>query len=194
MIDSSRVRALLDADVLYRAAIRDILLQLAKDDLFEAKWTAQIHEEWMKALARNMPELEWSRIERLRNKMDAETRDPLVVGYKSLIDGLYLPEDPNDRHVLAAAIVGRCPTILTINLGHFPAARLDPYGIIAQHPDKFLLSLLVEDRESFCAAIRTVRIRLQNPPFSVEGYLENLASAGLVDTVDELRKYRQLLE
>lgn len=194
MTNSNQVRALLDADVLYRAAIRDILLQLAKDDLFEAKWTVKIHEEWMAALAINRPELEWWRIERLRNKMDAETRDPLIIEYKSFIDGLYLPEDPNDRHVLAAAIIGRCSTIVTMNLGHFPAARLEPFGIVAQHPDKFLLSLLCENREAFCAVIRTVRMRLIRPPYSLKEYLENLTNAGLVDTVDELRAYARFLE
>ena len=194
MTEFSQVRALLDADVLYRAAIRDILLQLAKDDVFEAKWTVEIHAEWMDALARNRPEIEWSRIERLRNKMDAETRNPLVVDYESFIDGLYLPEDPNDRHVLAAAIVGRCSTIVTMNLGHFPSARLEPFAIIARHPDNFLLSLLSEDREAFCAAIRTVRMWLIRPPYSLMNYLENLTDAGLVDTADELRAYARFLE
>lgn len=194
MIDASQFRTLLDADVLYRAAIRDVLLQLAKDDLIEARWTARIHDEWMQALARNRPEIEWTRIDRIRNKMDAETRDPLVVGYESLIDGLHLPEDPNDRHVLAAAIVGKCATIVTFNLGHFPVVRLELYGITAEHPDTLLRSLLKEDPEAVCASIRTVRIRLEKPAYSVDAYLENLEKAGLVDTARELRKYRQLLE
>lgn len=194
MTDSAVERAVLDADVLYRAAVRDILLQLAKDDLFEAKWTVQIHQEWMHALRRNRPDIEWSRIERLRNKMDAETRDPLVFGYENLVEGLYLPEDPNDRHVLAAAIVGQCPIIVTINVGHFPAERLEPFGIIAQHPDTFLQTLLDEERERFCAAIRAARIRLKKPPYSVGAYLQNIADSGLVDTAEELRAYTHLLD
>ena len=194
MTNSSQVRAILDADVLYRAAIRDILLQLAKDDLFEAKWTVQIHEEWMEALAKNRPDIARSRIERLRNKMDAETRDPLVFGFESIVEGLYLPEDPNDRHVLAAAIVGKCSTIITINVGHFPAERLEPFGIIAQHPDTFLLELLAQNVESFCDAIRLVRKRLKKPPFSVDAYLQNLNKLGLVQTVAALRRHAQLLQ
>ncbi|MYE26996.1 MAG: PIN domain-containing protein [Chloroflexi bacterium] len=193
MIDASQFRTLLDADVLYRAAIRDILLQLAKDDLIEARWTARIHDEWMEALARNRPEIEWSRIERLRNKMDAETRDPLVVDYECLIDGLHLPEDPNDRHVLAAAIVGKCTTIVTFNLDHFPVSRLEQFGITAEHPDTLLRSLLKEDPEAVCASIRRVRVRLEKPAYSVEAYLENLDKAGLCDTAHELWRYAQLL-
>jgi len=194
MTDSSTVRALADADVLYRAAIRDILLELAKDDLFEARWTTRIHDEWMAALKTNRPDIPWSKLERLRNKMDAETRDPLIAGYEDLIQALHLPEDPNDRHVLAAAIVGHCQVIVTFNIGHFPSERLEQFGIAAQHPDKFLLSLLDEDKQEFCAAIRKVRLRLTNPPFGVMAYLQNLADSGLSDTADELRKYTQLLE
>lgn len=194
MTSSSQVRAILDANVLYRAALRDILLQLAKDDLFEAKWTSTIHDEWMAALKRNRPDIDGSQIEGLRKKMDAETRDPQVKSYESIIESLYLPEDPNDRHVLAAAIVGQCPFIVTTNVGHFPTERLEAFGIRALHPDAFLLALLVEAPEAFCAAIRTVRIRLKKPPYNVESYLQNLSRDGLVDTADELRKYPELLK
>ena len=184
-------KALLDADVLYRATIRDILLQLAKDDLFEAKWTSRIHDEWTAALKRNRPDIEEWRIESLRNKMDAETRDPHVFGFENLIETLYLPEDLNDRHVLAAAIVGRCSTIVTMNLGHFPAARLEPYKIRAQHPDEFLQMLLDEQPEAFCAALRLIRMRLRNPRYTVGEYLDSLAKAGLPGTTRELKKYAQ---
>ena len=57
--------------------------------------------------------------------------------YESLIPSLDLP-DPDDRHVLAAAIVGRCDVIVPQNLKDFPANVLDRYGIDKQHPDEFL--------------------------------------------------------
>jgi hypothetical protein len=47
----SSYTALLAANVLYPAPVRDILMQLAVTDLFRAKWTADIHEEWITALA-----------------------------------------------------------------------------------------------------------------------------------------------
>lgn len=37
--------ALLDANILYPAPMRDIFLQLTVDDLFRAKWTADVHRE-----------------------------------------------------------------------------------------------------------------------------------------------------
>ncbi|PJF38033.1 MAG: PIN domain-containing protein, partial [Phototrophicales bacterium] len=111
--------ALLDANVLYPAPIRDILLQLAVEDVFWGRWTADIHEEWIEALLRNEPHRERVALERTRDLMNQATRDALITGYEALINCLELP-DPNDRHVLAAAIVGRCDVIVTQNLQDFP--------------------------------------------------------------------------
>jgi hypothetical protein len=74
----SRYAALLDANVLYPAPLRDLLLQLAVTDLFKAKWTADIHREWIEALLRNEPARDRAALERIRDLMDRATRDSLV--------------------------------------------------------------------------------------------------------------------
>ena len=184
--------ALLDANVLYPAPMRDILLQLAVEDLFRAKWTADIHREWIEALLRNEPQRERAALERTRALMDQATRDCVITGYESLIENLKLP-DPNDRHVLAAAIMGRCDVIVTQNLQDFPEATLRPYGIEVQHPDDFLLHHLRLFPGRFCVAVRKVRTRLKNPPYSVADYLATLTRQGLVATVAELEQFSQLI-
>jgi len=98
--------ALLDANILYPAPVRDIFLELAAGDLFRAKWSADIHREWVDALLRNEPHRDRAALDRTRDLMDRATRDCLVAGYETLIPTLQL-RDPDDRHVLAAAIVGR---------------------------------------------------------------------------------------
>lgn len=60
--------------------------------------------------------------------MDLHATDALVTGYEDLTEGLYLP-DPDDRHVLAAAIRGRADVIITANLRHFPAKVLRQFGL-----------------------------------------------------------------
>jgi hypothetical protein len=62
--------ALLDANVLYPAPIRDILLQLAVDDLYRAKWTASIHHEWIEALLNYQPHRDRAALERTRDLID----------------------------------------------------------------------------------------------------------------------------
>lgn len=188
----SRYAALLDANVLYPAPLRDLLLQPAVTDIFKAKWTADIHREWIEALLRNEPARDRAALERTRDLMDRATRDSLVEGYRALIPALTLP-DADDRHVLAAAIVGRCDVIVTQNLADFPAEALDPFGIDVQHPDQFLVNHLHLAPGLFCACVRKVRARLKNPPYGVEAYLATLTQVGLVATAGELGGFADLL-
>jgi hypothetical protein len=115
-----------------------------------------------------------------------------VTGYQTLIPSLVLP-DPDDRHVLAAAIVGRCDVIVTQNLKDFPDAALAPYGLEAQHPDEFLSNHLNLAPGVFCDAIRKVRARLKNPPFTAPQYLDILTQNGLVATASELVQFSTLI-
>ena len=184
----TRYTALLDANVLYSAPIRDIFLQLAVSDVFRVRWTADIHREWIDALLRNEPRLDRTVLERTRSLVDRATRDCLVTGYEDLIPTLDLP-DPDDRHVLAAAITGRCDAIVTANLQDFPNVVVNPYGIEVQHPDEFLFNHLELAPGIFCEAVRKVRARLKAPPLTVEEYLANLSKQGLVATATELERF-----
>ena len=184
--------ALLDANVLYPAPMRDLLLQLAVMDVFRAKWTADIHREWIEALLRNEPHRDRAALERTRDRMDAATRDCLVTGYAHLIPSLQLP-DADDRHVLAAAIVAQCDAIVTQNLKHFPHPALAPHGIEAQHPDDFLLNQMNLEPVAFCTAVAKVRARLKHPPYAVEEYLATLTRQGLVATAAVLRQFSELI-
>ena len=70
--------------------------------------------------------------------MDENVRDCLVTGYQSLISSLELP-DPDDRHVLAAAIKAQAELIITWNTKDFPPEVLQPYGVKTQDPCRTLL-------------------------------------------------------
>ncbi|MDA8000858.1 MAG: PIN domain-containing protein [Alphaproteobacteria bacterium] len=186
-----RYTALLDANILYSNSLRDICLQLSRADVFQAKWTEDIHQEWMNARLKNDPRATQAKLARTRGKIDEET-DGLITGYEHLIPELDLP-DPDDRHVLAAAIVGRCDAIITKDLRGFPGARLAPHRIAARHPDEFLLERLNLASAPFCMAIKEIRSRLINPSYSVEEYLSNLRKQGLAGTASALEKHAHLL-
>ena len=128
--------ALYDACVLYPAPLRDLLLELALTDLFRAKWSAQIHDEWIQAVLDHRSDLTVAQLRRTRDLMDMHVRDCLVEDFEELIPSLTLP-DPNDRHVLAAAIRGRADVIVTYNLTDFPDKALQKYGITPQHQMSF---------------------------------------------------------
>lgn len=183
---------LYDANVLFPAPLRDLLVELALTGLFRARWTARIHNEWIRNVLEDRPDLDLARLQRVRELMDRAVPDCLIQDYEPLVASLHLP-DPADRHVLAAAIVGRAQAIVTFNLRDFPEPLLRNYDVEARHPDEFLAQLISLDRDSVLAAVRTVRGRLRNPPRSVAEYLERLETKGLKATVTELRRFASLL-
>jgi hypothetical protein len=180
--------AFFDASVLYPSELRNLLMHLALTGLFRAKWSAAVHEEWICALLRRRPDLSREKLERTRMLMDKHAADALVTGYEHLIEGLRLP-DPNDRHVLAAAIRGRADVIVTPNLRHFPAEILARFGIEAQHPDEFILHLLDLAPGVVAGAARDHRESLKNPPKTIPEYLDTLEAQGLTQTAAALREY-----
>lgn len=131
------------------------------------------------------PDLTRNKLERTRALMDLHAVGALVTGYEDLIPGLHLP-DPNDRHVLAAAIRGQADVIVTMNLRDFPAHVVGAFGIEAQHPDEFVLHLLDLAPESVMAAAESHRQSLKNPAKTVVEYLEALEKQGLTQTASAL--------
>jgi predicted nucleic acid-binding protein len=167
-------------------------LELAAAGLFRAKWTEQIHEEWISSLLESRKDLTRAKLERTKQLMNTVVLDCLVENYEGLILALKLP-DPDDRHVLAAAIHSHSDAIITFNLKDFPASALNPYQIEAQHPDEFIYHQFGLDRAAVLVAAHRVRARLRNPPKSAEDYLQSLESQGLIKTVDELSNYASIL-
>lgn len=181
-----------DACVLYPGALRDFLIQLAMTDLFKARWTDLIHDEWIRNLLKNRPDLKKERLQKTRELMNATVRDCLIQGYEDLIESLDLP-DKNDRHVLAAAIHSRADTIVTFNLKDFPTELLKEYKVRALHPDDFILSLCDIGSVLIYEAARQHRERLQNPKKSADQYLLTLSCQGLVKTVRYLSANIELI-
>jgi predicted nucleic acid-binding protein len=184
--------ALYDANVLYPFYLRDLLVRLALTDLFQAKWTDEIHDEWIRNLAANEG-IPIKQLTRTRRLMDAAVLDCLVTGYSERIPNLQLP-DPDDRHVLAAAIECGADVIVTANVDDFPQANLKQFGIDAMHPDKFVLALLQEEPELVLQALREQRAAYSDPALSAEEFIAALEKCGLKEMGKALRsRYVQKL-
>lgn len=184
--------ALYDACVLYPFHLRDLLIQLATTGLFRARWSADIDREWIDALCRDKGDDKRPALERVRDRMREAVPDCLVTGYEPLVAGLVLP-DPDDRHVLAAAIRGRTDVIVTINLTDFPAEALAPHDVQALHPDDFILRQAELSANVVVESAKRCRGRMLNPPRSAEEYLDILRRQGLPTTADFLYDWRHVI-
>lgn len=162
-------------------------MQLALTDLFRARWSDLIHNEWIRNVLKERPDLTLEQLTRTKELMNSHVRNCLVTDYEYLIPSLELP-DPEDRHVLAAAIKGSADVIVTFNLSDFPQATLEKYEIEAQHPDDFISDLIDLKPTKVTGAIEIIRQRLKNPPMLINEYLDTLLKQGLSVSVSMLRE------
>lgn len=175
-----------DANVLYPSSLRDLLIRVGQVGLVRAKWTDEVLDETFRNLKRNRPDLDEGRLDRTRQLMNLSIRDVLVTGYEPLIPILELP-DPDDRHVLAAAIKAGAQVIVTHNIRDFPATKLESWSVLAEDPDEFVLGLIDLDRQAVYAQVQRMADAWKNPPGSVDDVLTSLERDGLVGSVAALR-------
>ena len=157
MIYSSNFIAVLDACTLYPAPVRDILLSMADEGLYKPKWSADIQDEWIRNLLVNRPDLKKAQLTSTIEAMNSAFPDSNVTKYQTLISSIILP-DPNDRHVVAAAIRSKADVIVTYNLKDFPSSIEDEYNIEIQHPDVFLSNVFDLNPEKAITAQNILKI------------------------------------
>jgi predicted nucleic acid-binding protein len=174
-----------DSCVLYPNVVRDLLIRVAQAGMVQAKWTDRILDEMSRAL-REQRGTEPEKLERLRGLMNDSVRDVRVTGYEPLIDAVKLP-DPDDRHVLAAAIRARAQVIVTDNRKHFPATALAEWDVEAKTADGFMLDLLGLDDRIVYACINQIAESRRNPPETVGDIFNHMERSGLRRTVAALR-------
>lgn len=184
--------ALLDACVLYPARLRDLLMHLGLCGLYQPKWTAQIHDEWKRNLRANRQDLPAEQLDRVQALMDKAIPDANVTGHEQLVDNIKLP-DPDDRHILAAAIIANAEVIVTYNLKDFPFDYLSTFGIEAMHPDDFVSDLIDLNHALALKAISNLRKSLKKPPITADGFLASLSVIEMAKTVKALEDYKFIL-
>ncbi len=186
MNHSGNFQVILDACVLYPASIRDTLLSLAEKELYRPKWSNRIQEEWKSNLSRNRTDIPLGVLDRTITLMNQHFPDAQIEHFEEIESLLHLP-DPNDNHVLAAAIKSRAEVIVTNNLKDFPAELLSQYDIEVTDPDTFILNIIDLDPELALEALVDQASRLKYPPQTVGDVLTTLEKNGLRKTVERFR-------
>lgn len=175
-----------DASVLYPSVLRDLLIRIAQQGLVQGRWTGEILDEVFESLQRNRPDLDPVALKRTRELMVAAVRGCLIVGYETLIPALELP-DPDDRHVLAAAIRARAQVLVTANLRDFPVQALARWDIEPKGPDAFVLDQISLHAKAVWGCVQKIADSWRSPPGTLEDVLVRLERSGLVESAARLR-------
>jgi predicted nucleic acid-binding protein len=187
-----RYTAVLDACVLYPAPLRDLLLSLAAGGVFHARWTHLIQDEWTRNLLAKRPDLKPDALRYTVETMNQAIEDCLIENFEYVTDSLSLP-DQNDRHVLAAAVVGHADAIVTFNLKDFPTQHTRDLGIEILHPDDFLLAQYDRAPVEVLKIIKALRARLKNPQKSPAEVIATLELQALPQTCKLLKDAIELI-
>lgn len=184
----AKFSALLDACTLVPVSLADTFLSLAEAGLYRPLWSGRILEEVRIAVGRIHPGLPPEAIETRMAVMQDFFDDANVTNWEVLENVISLP-DPDDAHVLAAAIQGRADVIVTFNIKDFPRDELQRFGIDVQTPDEFLLNQLDLDPDEVLNCLARQAEALRNPPVQLVELLDGLQRLNINDFTAAARRY-----
>ena len=177
-------RVLLDTCVLYPPTLRDTLLRLAKRSHYQPIWSADILDELRRNVTRSG--IAPSKVDRLFSEMRLSFDAAEITGYHHLIDTMGC--HPKDRHVLAAAVHGEAPSIVTFNLRDFPRPATAPLGLRVLHPDDFLLESLCVAPAVVLEVLERQAVDYRRPSTRLPRVLDALDRTGLGRFAVEVRR------
>lgn len=186
--------AVLDTSVLVPSLTRDVLLEVAKSGVYRPLWSDRILAELTDTLenilsGKGVPAAERSAyLTGLTATMATAFPDALTTFPTALVAAMQSP-DPDDRHVIAAAVAGRADVIVTNDKTGFPQVLL-PSGLLTQTPDTFLTYSIDLHPTAVTQAITNVAARTgrHGPRRSAVDLIDLLEHRGLTQFAAELRQ------
>jgi predicted nucleic acid-binding protein len=176
---------------------RNLLLSLAEAGFFRLRWSSRILDETEAAIEKLLSDKGESnaaeQAKRARASMENAFEDAMVTDFDYFLSATSGLPDPDDAHVVAAAIKTQAAMIVTENLKDFPVAHLSALNMEAKSADAFIADTIALDEGLAIAAIRQMRERLKKPSMTAEALLLRMEAAGLLETADLLRPYIESL-
>lgn len=192
---ANRYTALIDACVLARVLPRNLLLTLAEAGFFRVRWSGPVLDETGRTIAKllraqssSQADADAMAAEQVRRMTDA-FEEAMVTDFDMHLTASRILPDPNDTHVLAAAVKAQAAAIVTDNLKDFPPAALATFGLEARSADDFIADTIALDEGRAVAALRDMRQRFRKPDLSAEQLLVKMEAAGLLASADTLRPH-----
>ena len=168
---------IVDANVLVSATKRNVTLALASSGAVDIKWTQHILNETENALYRiftrhrlSLDDIE-IRVNVAMNVLSEEYPENLMLGDFSNTNLDFVLPDPDDDHVLNAAVFGHADYILTDNVKDFPISSLRPYNVNVMTPDSLFAFFAKELWVEFKQIVIRLNSKLSYPPLYVDEML-----------------------
>jgi len=166
-----RLRLFLDANILHAAALRDFLLRLAEAGVVDVRWSGAVLDETRRSLeGRGFPA---DKVDRLVNAMRTAFPEAEVHDFEALVAEMKCP-DPDDDHVLAAAVAGEADFLVTDNSDDFPPDTGERYDVAIITGDELAESLVRADPETAARVCREQIADLISPSSTENEFLERL--------------------
>lgn len=177
----------IDANIFVRTWLLDPVLSLADEAFLNPYWSSKIMEETYRALLEHRHHQDGSRLRRYLEVINRAYPKACVDGWESRISSIALP-DPDDRHVVAAALVAKAAVIVTYNVGDFPEEELSQFGIRAEHPDVLLSRMFDSASDEVSAIILRMVNSKKHPPRTVREQIDYLVRAQCPEFAGRLRR------
>ncbi len=166
--------AILDSDVLFGVISMDVLMSLGVAAIYEPHWSEEILFAAERNILKVRPNVEPSRLRSRFEDMDDALPDALVEVPAGLAHSM--PNDPGDRHVLAAAVAVGAQYIVTNNVRHFLPEHCEPFGISAIRADAFVAFLVRLDAEGVRDALVEMALRKRRPSMPIPAAIVEVRS------------------
>lgn len=174
---------LADANVLYSRVLRDYILYASGEQLISVRWSQEILDEFSRHLISNRKVTREQSKKLLAGMNEAfpyALVNPTKADYQRFAN-LEMP-DPDDRHVVAAAVAAEADVLCTLNAKDFPDPVMQRVGIQRVSPDTLLSGLAVAHPEEMLRVHRTSVALMRNA--TDESTLLALDRAGASRTAD----------
>lgn len=164
----------LDADLLMRAAPRDLALRLAISGFYVAHFSDRILDEVERNLHARL-NIPTEKALRTCQAMRTAFLEHLVAEEPIAALEAEMANQPKDRHVLAAAVASGSELTVTNNHKDFPARALDPFGISVMSPSQLFIDMYAQSPRNFDEVVDAQIAALRAPPSTIDTWLERMA-------------------
>ena len=191
-----------DADTLFGATTRGLLIHLDYQGLIRLHWSPLILHEMSSALVRTgrkPDQAAATKHEALMRAALPQAEVPIADVQAEYQAVAWAMRSAKDTHVAACAHVLQARhyyqntavvSLVTKNIRDFSVKKLATLGIDVQRPDGFLRKLITENETGVASAFAALRATLRSAP-AAERLLDRLAADGQIETAAALLALRQ---